>query len=244
MKTISLLATLLLLCPARPLAARDVTGFPDAARAAARLGPEFSPQLLRITNSGPAGKYPAVCFAVVFELEHLLWFYCPVDGTQSLSRVRGQPASDRAHLGPLLAQIDPGFRQWEEVPPTAPPVPPGSMAHGCFIDSVVAFRREFARAGAREHPRLLLYYPRRGDPAGAHTVLVYDEGSATKVVDDSRGGMVETHPRRLGADGVALAEAYSGRAVERARWLPLDGELPVALAAARAAGSKPAWAPG
>ena len=196
-----------------------------ARQAQAMLGPDVWSRVIRIENEGPAHRYPRTLHALVFELDGLLWFYTDADGTQSFSLRRDRLAEEKADFGPLLHDIEPGFRRWHEVPAAAgaAPVARGPLRNGCFIESVVAWR---SVGGGAAEPQLLAYYEDTPSGVHGHTVLTYERGGRPEVFDPEpparRVKFSATEPR----DALALARAFGGRAVSKARLLPLHLPAP------------------
>jgi len=83
-------------------------------------------EIVRIENTAPRSRYPRVLPALIFQLDSVLWFYTPTDGTQSLSLYRNHADADKVNLGPLLAAIDKGFTRWEVLPRGVGPPPAGT----------------------------------------------------------------------------------------------------------------------
>ena len=87
------------------------------------------------------GVRPRVLHALVFEFSGILWFYTDTDGTQSLSLRKGRLDEDKADLGPLLRDIEPGFTRWRALPEEskrADVTTAEELPNGCFIESVAA----------------------------------------------------------------------------------------------------------
>ena len=118
--------SVLLFLIAAGLRASDSLG--EARHAQSLLGPGVWSQVIEVENRTSGGRYPAQVYALVFEFEHILWFYTDADGTQSLSQYVGRTAQDKADLGPLLKGVDPGFVGWKAVPegPAGAPAAPSA----------------------------------------------------------------------------------------------------------------------
>jgi len=207
-----------------------------ARRAQAQLGPEVWSEIIRVENDARTARYPRVLHALVFEIAGVLWFYTDADGTQSFSLKRGRLAEDKADFGPLLRDIEPGFKRWTVVPDGA--ATPGGLPNGCFIESVAALVTRLASGGEAMHPQLLAYYVDTPTGAVGHTVLTYEVGAELEVIDPE-GPVATMHfPAALARDRLALARAVRGGDVAHARWLPLD-ELAARVALFAAGGGAP-----
>jgi hypothetical protein len=124
------------------LVARADESLTDARRAQALLGDDVWSQVIRIENTARDSVYPRIVHALVFDFVGRLWFYCGVDGTQSFSVYADQLAEDKADLGPLLREIEPGFRRWTILPRVR--AAPGPLRNGCFIESLAAVHTRMA----------------------------------------------------------------------------------------------------
>jgi hypothetical protein len=178
--------------------------------------------VIRIENSSLDRRYPHTVYALVFELNTMLWFYTDADGTQSLSRYRGRVEADKADFGSLLPFIDPGFVRWTPVPEGVGEVrtvrrPP----HACFIESIALLHRRIAEGGEVKDARLLSYYVEIGGELRGHTVLQYRSAGAVRVVDPNRPMHVIRIGPRCADDPVAVARSLRNDVV-RARAVPLD----------------------
>lgn len=211
----------------------------NARRAQALLGADTWSQVVRIENRAPGSVYPKTVYALVFELAGLLWFYTDADGTQSFSLHRGRLAAEQADFGPLLRDIEPGFRRWTVLPDAPPPARGGDgpLRNGCFIESVVALRERLARGARAESPRLLAYYGDQPAVRAGHTVLAYEAGGVTEIFDPSRPQERLVFPRALAADPLALARRLDGPEIVKARFLPVElpGATPAVMSAAEVA---------
>jgi hypothetical protein len=213
----------LLLVAAAALRAND--SLAHARRAQELLDPAVWSRVLRIENDARLSRYPRMVHALVFELAGILWFYCDVDGTQSFSLRKGRLAEEKADFGPLLHDIEPGFRRWRVEPAgrrDARPSAGGELPNGCFIESLAAWRKLAAAGFAFEAPRLLSFY--HDTPAGrqGHTVLTYALPDAVVVRDPAEPDGVRTFSAELGADALELACALEGVRVTKARWVPVE----------------------
>lgn len=187
------------------------------------LGRDVWSRLIRVENKGPRGLYPRTVYALVFEMQGVLWFYTDANGTQSFSLHRDNLAAEKSDFGPLLRDIEPGFAHWEEVPEEeiAHVKPSAHLRNGCFIESLALWRARAARGEAVEEPRLLSFYFEAGALRGGHTVFAFREGDTVKLIDPVRPEAVTTVPLKLAQDPVGLARQLSGYVVTRARFLPL-----------------------
>jgi hypothetical protein len=194
----------------------------EARRAAAMLGPSLWQRVLVIRNTGRTDVYPTTFAAVVFEMGGILWFYCPVDGTQSLSIRRGQAAADERNLGPLLREIDPGFAHWDVLPPDDRPLPPGPVPpNACFLECLALLRGRLLAGVPTEMPRLLSYYIAVPGGVSGHTVL-YFQGREGPIVIDPH---FPKGRRRIGSarpDDARSVAACLRRDIVSARWVPVD----------------------
>lgn len=223
MKTLRWCVLLFLI--AAGLRASDSLG--EARRAQSLLGPGVWSEVIEVDNRAGGGRYPADVYALVFEFEHILWFYTDTDGTQSLSQYVGRTAQDKADLGPLLKGVDPEFGAWKVVPedPAAAPSGPsaGRLKNGCLIESIALLRRRIMLGAAVADPKLLFYYVET--PAGlhGHTVLAFRAGKSLTVIDPEFPRAPWSIPRSKAGSPVALASAMRGD-IAKARWLPIDDE--------------------
>ncbi len=178
-------------------------------------------EVVRIENTGPSSRYPRTVDALVFQLDSVLWFYTPTDGTQSLSLFRGRAESDKHNLGPLLAAIDGGFTAWEVLPQAAEP-PPGRtrLPNGCFIESMAILFDRLAHGARIENPKLLSYYVALPGGIRGHTVLQFNSAGRVQVIDPDRPSSTRRirYADENNAAGVALRIRGD---VAKARHLPL-----------------------
>jgi len=196
----------------------------QARRAQALLGPDIWSQIVRVENEARSSRYPRRLHALVFELAGILWFYTPADGTQSFSLHAGRLAEEKADFGPLLRDIEPGFKRWSVVPRERWPkvIPSLALQNGCLIESVAALRDRLARGEPMERPRLLSYYAKAPDGTKGHTVLAFGAGEQVEVVDPGQPGAQLRFAKSFSADPLALARAVEGPAVCKARYVTLD----------------------
>lgn len=193
-----------------------------------QLGEEFRSWPIEVRNSRKASVYPRTTHALVFEWRGGLWFYCPADGTQSLSRFRNQVDEDRVNLLPLLQRIEPGFAEVRERPDetpvktsdaatanvaaaaaaTAAPssrLAAGNLRNGCFIESLV-----FARSLSSALPRALSadivsYYSDLGGKRYGHSVVWFTTAEGDFVYDSHLEPRVQ--PVQLRGERTPLAFA-------------------------------------
>jgi hypothetical protein len=191
-------------------------------RAEAMLGPGIWTRGIRIENATAHGRYPETVHALIFELSGILWFYSDTDGTQSLSTHLGTAERDKADIGKLLLEIDPGFTRWVQLPPG--PVPDAGkrrIPNGCFIESVALLRERLELGLAANEPRLLSYYVRLPDGIHGHTVLQFRAAESQVVVDPDRPGRTVGIRPRLPDDAGSCIACLRGD-VARARWIHLN----------------------
>jgi hypothetical protein len=209
-----------------------------ARQAQALLGPELWSRVIRIENDARVSRYPRVVFALVFELAGILWFYTDVDGTQSFSLHHDRLEEEKADFGPLLRDIERGFKRWSFVAENRAPAAPAKrddLPNGCFIASIAALRALDAAGATIRQPRLLSFYTTGADGPQGHTVLTYARPDGVVVIDPSEEGGPQLFSAALGADALDLARALEGARVAKARWVPV--ELPgVSRGTARLAG--------
>ncbi len=181
-------------------------------------------QVIHIDNSNLSSRYPRAVDALVFQLDSILWFYTPADGTQSLSLYRNRAEADKLNLGPLLAAIDEGFTRWKVLPSEGGPLPgPARLPNGCFIESIAILLRRLDYGAAVENPQLLSYYVARSGGVRGHTVLQFTSGGRVQVVDPDWPNRIIRISHADPNDPKGVADRIRGD-VARARHLPL-GEL-------------------
>ena len=213
----------------------------QARRAQALLGLDVWSRILKIENSGRESRYPRILHALVFEVAGILWFYTAMDGTQSLSLHQGRLVEEKADLGPLLRDIEPGFTRWSIVRAKSLPMDMqrGELSNGCFIESVAELRLRLARGESLERPRLLSYYDETPFGLHGHTVLVFGRDEHWEFFDPSRPQARPVVAKQHGANPLALARALAGPTVVKARYVTLDFAAPIServLASAEASG--------
>ncbi|MSU65641.1 MAG: hypothetical protein EXS38_05985 [Opitutus sp.] len=194
-----------------------------ARQAQALLGPEVWSQIIHIENQARGSRYPRSLHALVFEFTGLLWFYTSTDGTQSLSLHYDRLAAEKANLGPLLRDIEPGFECWgvvarDELAPVAG-VP--TLSNGCFVASVTELRRLLAEGVSMTSPQLLLYYDGAYPNGPGHTVLAYESEGGMRVFDPLQPDTVLQFWGGLMRNPIDLARALGGPRVSKTRSLPL-----------------------
>jgi hypothetical protein len=197
------------------------TSLPSVRHAEHLLEAHVWTQVVKIDNASAASPYPRVVYALVFQLDSVLWFYTPKDGTQSLSLYRGQADKDKANLGPLLLAIDPGFTHWTRLPKSDESLTDGlRLPNGCFIESMTLLFRELEKGSPIENPKLLSYYVSRPGGIRGHTVLQFTSGGKVHVVDPDRPARPATFRNADPNDPKDVANRIR-RDVSKARQLPL-----------------------
>jgi hypothetical protein len=214
---LSLLAIFLLLlfAPARAADSLD-----HARQARQLLGPETWARVIRIENEGRSRRYPRIVHALVFELAGILWFYTDTDGTQSFSLHRNNLEAEKADFAPLLRDIEPGFTRWTVESAGSASLSSERLPNGCFIESVAALRHELAAGSPVQRPRLLSFY--QHDNTAGHTVLVFEAGGRTCVIDADPPFRTHRFPARLTGEPLELARLLGGSRVATARWVPIE----------------------
>jgi hypothetical protein len=178
-------------------------------------------QVVQIDNASAVSPYPRVVYALVFQLDSVLWFYTPRDGTQSLSLYRGQTEKDKASLGPLFLAIDPGFTHWTTLPKSDESPSDGSrLPNGCFIESMTLLFRELEKGSPVENPKLLSYYVLRPGGIRGHTVLQFTSEGKVRIIDPDRPAKRATFQNADPDDPKDVAK-WIRRDVSKARHLPL-----------------------
>jgi hypothetical protein len=179
-------------------------------------------EVIRIENTGASSRYPRTVNALVFQLDSVLWFYTPTDGTQNLSVYRGRAESDKHNIGPLLAAIDGGFTAWE-VMPQAGEAPPGRtrLPNGCFIESMAILFDRLAHGARIENPKMLSYYVALPGGLRGHSVLQFTSGGRVQVIDPDWPS--SQRRIRYADENNATSVALRIRGdIAKARHLPLD----------------------
>ena len=215
-----LLFWLLLLTPVL----RAQSSLENARRAQLMLGEGAWSQVLRIENETRFSRYARTVYALVFELQGLLWFYTDADGTQSFSLHYNDLEAEKADFGPLLRDIEPGFTRWTVLGASemAGVKPRAHLPNGCFIECLAIWRERAQHGEGAEEARLLSFY---ADPAlrrNGHTVLTFREGDTVKLIDPRRPTEVISVPEKRAADPMELARTVGGAVVWRARFFSLE----------------------
>jgi hypothetical protein len=200
------------------------TSLENARRAQLTLGEDIWSQIIRVENATRGGHYARTVYALVFELQGLLWFYSDADGTQSFSLHYDDLAAEKADFAPLLRDIEPGFVRWHVLSndEVARIMPSRQLRNGCFIESFALWRERARRGEPVSEPQLLSYYFESGTRRNGHTVLAFREGDVVKLVDPMRPTAVVSVPLKFSADPLTLARELGGRSVGKARFFPLE----------------------
>jgi hypothetical protein len=179
-------------------------------------------EVVQIDNTSVSSRYPRTVNALVFQLDSVLWFYTPMDGTQSLSLFRGRAESDKHNLGTLLAAIDGGFTSWEVMPREGePPTGRTRLPNGCFIESMAILFDKLAKGARIENPKLLSYYVALPGGMRGHTVLQFTSAGRIQIIDPDR----PSSPKRIRYADESNATSVALRIrgdIAKARHLPLD----------------------
>ena len=190
------------------MAARRNETAGTAFQAQALLGPGVWSRVLRISNHQPGrdSRYPAEFYGLVFAFEGMLWLYTGLDGTQSLSRMRGRLATDEADPGPLLQAIERGLTRFVDVTAQGP-ADAGSdpLPHECFIRCVARWQELQHETNPPMRARLLACYA-PAVPEG-HTILEYWRDDRRHVFDPGASARRKTRPWDGTDDPVGLARA-------------------------------------
>jgi hypothetical protein len=197
------------------------TSLPSVRHAQHLLEAHVWTQVVRIDNASAASAYPRVVHALIFQLDSVLWFYTPRDGTQSLSLYRGQAEKDKMNLGPLLLAIDPGFTHWTLLSSSDETPDDGlRLQNGCFIESITLLFRELEKGSPIENAMLLSYYVSLPGGIRGHTVLQFTSGGRVHVIDPDRPARAATLRYADPNDPKDVASRIR-RDVSSARHLPL-----------------------
>jgi hypothetical protein len=209
--------------------ARTPNGLADALAARSLLGTDAWSRIVRIEYAGERGLetrtgYPVTTYALVFELSGILWFYCDIDGTQSLSVRLGSAEADKLDPGPLFKAISPRFGAWEwvDAPVRLESGERAAPPNDCFIECVAILRRKVAEGIELYSPRLLFYYVDTANGRLGHTVLVFRTRYDLTAVDPDTPGDTVQIPAGAAADARSIARFLRGGKVAGARELPLD----------------------
>jgi hypothetical protein len=199
-----------------------VDGSLDAVRQAQRLLDAHAwTEAVRIENTSAQSRYPHVVHALVFQLDNVLWFYTPTDGTQSLSVYRNHAEADKRDLGPRFLAIDAGFGRWEILPPAYDPQPiQARLPNGCFIESMALLFEKMADGTRIENPRLLSYYVALPGGIRGHTVLEYTAGGMVQIIDPYRPSKTLRFRAANENNPKSIADRIRGD-IAKARYLPL-----------------------
>ncbi|WP_438480431.1 hypothetical protein [Oleiharenicola lentus] len=198
-----------------------------AFQAQALLGSGVWSEVVKIKNTRPNAAFPAVVYALVFELEGRLWLYAANTGTESLSLQRGRLAQDKANYGPLLREISRGFERYTIVEPRESddiePLRP--LPHGCFIQSIAYLRRLTGAGVDLGEARLLAYYVTSGAGQRGHTVLYFERDGRRYYFDPEIPATARPIPDDVATRAIDIARATvpkSGFALpDRAVFFPL-----------------------
>lgn len=214
-------------------------------RARAELGDSHWSAILRLAGNDPARPADT---ALVFEFANALWFYRPLDGTQSLSRHWNNVAAERRDLLPLLQRIDADYTSFSEYDPVALAAgapSTGELPNGCFIQSVAEARR-LEREAAITDGCLLSYYADTAEGLRGHTVLVYHDANGSHVFDPAEGRTTDTPKTSLYDEALNLARritpfALATRLTKAAKitLFKRDGDTAPHKASARSSNRRP-----
>ncbi len=209
---------------------RADSSLPHVRHAQELLGSATWSRIIRVENSGKQSRYPRELHALVFEAAGLLWFYTPLEGTQSFSLHVGQLDREKADFGPLLRDIEPGFRRWREVKGDSVAVKRGeALPNGCFIESLVALRERVLAGEKVGNPRLLSYYMETAGGVVGHTVLAYEHSERIAIFDTAQPERRTRLFPATAATPLALARALEGPRVLRAREVKLNVSIETAV---------------
>jgi hypothetical protein len=203
----------------------------DAVRQAQRLLEAHTwSEAVLIENTAARSRYPHVVPALIFQLDNVLWFYTPTDGTQSLSVYRNHAEADKLDLGPLFLAIDAGFGRWE-ILSRAYDLHPNQarLPNGCFIESMAILFEKMANGARIQNPKLLSYYVALPSGIRGHTVLQYTSGGRVQIIDPDRPASTLRIRSANENDPTSVAGRIRGD-IAKARHLPLGeflGRAPV-----------------
>ena len=211
-----LLHAFLLLAIGLPVALGDAAprGLAHLLRAQHELGDTHWSAIVQLTRNDPTRPTED---ALVFEFADALWFYRPVDGTQSLSRHWNNVAAERRQLLALLQDIEPACTAWREyraaeLDSRSPAT--GELPNGCFIQSAAEARRLTCSPG-RMTGCLLSYYVATAEGQHGHTVLCYENARGTHVYDPADGRTTAVRSLSLREKAMNLARAVVPRGLLR-----------------------------
>jgi hypothetical protein len=218
-----------------PCAVGAATPLQNARWAQALLAPGTWSCVIRVENTGARSAYPAKVYALVFEQAGRLWFYTDLNGTQSLSLHSDRLAEEKSDLSPLLHGIDPGFSAWTslpEDPAESPAAGDGPLPNGCFIESLALLQDQVRQGEPIKRARLLSCYVDTAGGRIGHTVLICETSRGLFLLDPASSPEPRRMPVEWADDAMALAQAeLPGAKVAKARWIPVDLQTPVRLAA-------------
>ena len=166
--------------------------------------------------------YPSTFHALVFELAGILWFYTETNGTQSFSLHQGALTEEKADFGPGLRDIHAGLTGWSIVADGGPPVAPGVLPNGCFLESVALLRERLVRGGVVGRPQLLSYYARKASGLYGHTVLALVGPEGVEVIDPLDPDRPVLLPGADARNALAVARRLRGEELAEARLLPVE----------------------
>jgi hypothetical protein len=201
----------------------------SARLARALLGPDAWTQVLRIEKVRPGFPRHSVVYALAFELEDRLWYYAEDFGTQSLSLYGGHLLQDKANLGPLLQQIDRGFRHYEVLEEGKSEKMPGKnradLPQGCFIECLARLRAMVAAGEVPDEAQLMAYYAAATVDTPGHTVLYFTRAGRRYCYDPMTPSKPKPVPAYVSSDALAIARwsapGQNRLQPQRAVFLPL-----------------------
>jgi hypothetical protein len=217
--TFLLLLLLGLFCPSTSNAKN--AALENVRRAQATLGSEIWSRIIEIHPENPRRGARREVYALVFEFSGILWFYS-AEGTQSFSLQVGDLENQKHNFAPLLRAINPAYSRFEVVEAASQPVTPasGSIANGCFIESIVALRDRLDAGEEIESARLLSYYQDMYGTIVGHTVLTYQTPEGAFVIDPQLGRKPMRVARTLSDDaGTVARRLFLSYLLVQARWI-------------------------
>ncbi|MEJ1973063.1 MAG: hypothetical protein WDM96_11570 [Lacunisphaera sp.] len=194
----------------------------SAYRAKELIGPGVWSRVVHLENEPVKhGSYPSEFYGLIVEFADVLWFYTEYDGTQNLSRRRGQVAADKANLGELLRAVDPALRQYTIKPDLSEPIGENVIPpNGCFLACLVRWRELRQAEHSPKHARLIACYP--PETKAGHMLLEYRRGLRRYIFDPDRPKQLIRLPWFSTDEPLAVAVRVLGE-----RW----PELPVRASA-------------